>query len=287
MVVILGAVIVFASVLGGFTMAGGNVASLLHLSEFIVIGGAAIGAMVIMAPKSVLIGIFKQMLGTLKGAPYNRKAYQDLLMVLYELFMLGKKGGMIALEEHIQNPEGSEIISKYPDFLKNKDAVAFLCDGLRPVVDGQVKADQLSTLLNVELNKKVEEDHEPVDVLTKVGDAMPGFGIVAAVLGIVITMGAISGPIEEIGHKVGTALVGTFLGIFIAYGFLNPLATNMNFINHSAMDYLKCISASLVGYSGGMAPATAIEIARRGLGHEVRPTSQELEELIKKAKNAS
>ena len=287
MVVITGAIIVFASVLGGFTMAGGNVASLLHLSEFIIIGGAAIGAMVIMAPKSVLVGIFKQALATLKGAPYNRKAYQDLLMVLYELFMLGKKGGMIALEEHIQNPEGSEIISKYPDFLKNKEAVAFLCDGLRPVVDGQVKADQLSTLLNVELNKKVEEDHEPVSVLTKVGDAMPGFGIVAAVLGIVITMGAISGPIEEIGHKVGTALVGTFLGIFIAYGFLNPLATNMDFINHSAMDYLKCISSSLVGYSGGMAPATAIEIARRGLGHEVRPTSQELEELIKKAKNAS
>ena len=266
-------------------MAGGNVASLMHLSEIIVIGGAAFGAMVIMAPKSVLIDLFKQALAALKGIPYNRKSYEDLLTALYELFMHGRKGGMIALEEHVFEPEQSSILSKYPSFMKNKGAVTFLCEGLRPVVDGRVKPDQLKGLFDVELHKKAEESHKAVSVLTKVGDAMPGFGIVAAVLGIVITMSAISGPIEEIGEKVGTALVGTFLGIFVAYGFINPLATNMDFVNNSAVGYFRCIATAVVSFANGMAPSLAIEVARRGLDSDVRPTATELEEMTKRLKS--
>lgn len=284
MIIILGAVIIFGSVLGGFTISGGSVASLIHPSELLVIGGAAFGAMVIMAPKAVLIALFKNALATFKGVPYSQQSYKDLFLAMYELFMVGRKNGMIALEEHVNEPENSSIFTKYPSFANNPLAMGFLCEGLRPVIDGRVKAEQLGSLFDVQLKKMDHEGHEPVDVLTKVGDALPGFGIVAAVLGIVITMGAISGPIEEIGHKVGTALVGTFLGIFMAYGFVNPIAVNMTFLHNSTIDFLKCISSAVVSFTTGMAPAMAIEISRRSVASSLRPTSEEMEELMKSVK---
>lgn len=281
MIVIVGAVIVLGSVLGGFMIAGGHVGSLMHISEFIVIGGAALGAMVIMSPKKVLIDLFKMCLGSLKGSPYGRGAYEDLFKALYELFMLGRRNGMIALEEHVMNPKQSSIFSKYPGFLAQHHAVEFLCSGLRPIVDGKIKPDQLRLLLDTEIESMEDEEHQPVQVLTKVADAMPGFGIVAAVLGIVITMGAIAGPIEEIGHKVAAALVGTFLGIFIAYGFLNPLAMNIEFTNRATMAYLRCIATAVVGFANGMAPIMAVEVARRGLASDVKPPSDSLEAMLK------
>src|SRR5882724_11151225 len=231
MIVIIGALIVLGSVLGGFIMAGGHPAALWHLSEFVVIGGAALGAMVIMSPKKVLVDLFKQILGTLKGSPYNKQAYDELFKALYELFMLGRRSGMVALEEHVMDPGASSIFSKYPTFQKNHHAIDFLCNGLRPIIDGKIKPDQLKLLLEIELGAMEEEEEKPVGVLTKAADAMPGFGIVAAVLGIVITMASIAGPIEQIGEKVAAALVGTFLGIFLSYGFMNPLAVNMEFVN--------------------------------------------------------
>lgn len=284
MIILIGAIIIFASVLGGFTISGGSVASLIHPSELLVIGGAAFGAMVIMAPKAVLIDLFKNALGALKGIPYSQKSYQELFLAMYELFMVGRKNGMIALEEHVNEPESSSIFSKYPSFVGNKEAIDFLCEGLRPVIDGRIKAEQLHSLFEVQLDKMEVEGHEPVDVLTKVGDALPGFGIVAAVLGIVITMGAISGPIEEIGHKVGTALVGTFLGIFMAYGFVNPLAMNMTFLHKSTLDFLRCISSAVVSFTTGMAPAMAIELSRRRVATSLRPNSEELEQMMKSIK---
>src|ERR1043166_1622484 len=244
MIILIGAFIVVASVIGGFVMGGGHIGALMHLSELIVIGGAALGALIIMSPKKVLIDMVKMLVAALKGAPHNREAYQELLKALYELFMLGRRNGMIALEEHVMNPETSSIFQKYPSFLKNHHAVAFLCGGLRPIIDGKIKPDQLKVLMDVEMESMEDEHHAPISVLTKAADAMPGFGIVAAVLGVVITMAAISGPIEEIGHKVGAALVGTFLGIFLSYGFMNPLAVNMEFICSAEMIYTRCIAAS-------------------------------------------
>jgi chemotaxis protein MotA len=281
MIVLVGAAIVLGSVLGGFMIAGGHVGSLLHISEFIVIGGAALGAMVIMSPKKVLIDLMKMCLGSLKGSPYGRGAYEDLFKALYELFMLGRRNGMIALEEHVMNPKQSSIFTKYPGFLAQHHAVEFLCSGLRPIVDGKIKPDQLRLLLDTEIEAMEDEEHQPVQVLTKVADAMPGFGIVAAVLGIVITMGAIAGPIEEIGYKVAAALVGTFLGIFIAYGFLNPLAVNIEFTNRASMSYLRCIATAVVGFANGMAPIMAVEVARRGLASDVKPPSDSLEAMLK------
>ncbi|MEW6156424.1 MAG: flagellar motor stator protein MotA [Verrucomicrobiota bacterium] len=285
MIVIFGAIIVTVSVLGGFVMAGGHIPALLHLSELIIIGGAALGALVVMSPKKVLVDLIKQVLHAFKGAPYDKSAYEDLLKALYELFLLGRRNGMIALEEHVLNPFASSIFTKYPSFIKNKHAVEFLCNGLRPIIDGKIKPDQLKMLMEIEMERMEEEHHAPISVLSKTADAMPGFGIVAAVLGIVITMAAISGPIEEIGHKVAAALVGTFLGILMSYGFLNPLAVNLEFIGAAESSYIRCISASVIGFANGMAPIMAVEVARRGLSSEVKPNSEDFETMLKALNN--
>jgi chemotaxis protein MotA len=252
----------------------------------VIIAGGAMGALIIMSPKKVLIDMVKGMVLCLKGAPHNREAYEDLLKVLYELFLLGRRNGMIALEEHVLEPETSSIFKRYPKFSSNHHAVEFLCGSLRPIIDGKIKPDQLRLLLDVELARLEEEHHAPVSVLTKTGDAMPGFGIVAAVLGIVITMASIAGPVENIGHNVAAALVGTFLGILLAYGFLGPLATNMEFICAAELDYTKCIAACVIGFAGGMAPVTAVELGRRGLSSDMRPSAEELEKMFKALKPA-
>jgi chemotaxis protein MotA len=223
----------------------------------------------------------KQIAMALKGAPHSRASYEDLFKALYELFMLARRNGMIALEEHVTAPDSSSIFNKYPSFGKNHHAVELLCGALRPIIDGKVKPDQLKMLLEIQLESMESEHHKPISVLTKAADAMPGFGIVAAVLGIVVTMGSIAGPIEEIGHHVAAALVGTFLGILISYGFLNPLAVNMEFVGEAEMAYSRCIASSVVGFANGMAPIMAVEMARRGLDSDMRPSADELEKMLK------
>ncbi|HZM03961.1 MAG TPA: flagellar motor stator protein MotA [Candidatus Saccharimonadales bacterium] len=286
MIVILGVIIVLGSVIGGFIMAGGHPIALMHASEFVIIAGAAFGALVLMSPRKVLFDLAKQVAGTLKGSPYNRVTYEELFKALYELFMMGRRSGMVALEEHVMNPATSSIFSKYPSFQRNHHAMDFLCNGLRPIIDGKIKPDQLKLLLEIELDAMEAEHDKPVSVLTKAADAMPGFGIVAAVLGIVITMASIAGPIEQIGEKVAAALVGTFLGIFLSYGFMNPLAVNMEFVNMAQMTYIRCIASSVVGFANGMSPIMAVEVARRGLSSEVKPTSDDLETMLKSLNQA-
>jgi len=281
MIVIVGVIIVLAAVLGGFTLGGGNAGALLHISEFIIIGGAALGALIVMSPKKVLIDIFKGLLQTLKGAPYSRQSYEDLMKALYEMFMLGRREGMIALEEHVNNPKQSGILSKYPSVVGNEHVVEFLVNALRPIVDGRVKPDQLKALLDTELAAKEAEHRAPAGVLAKTADALPGFGIVAAVLGIIVTMSAISGPPEEVGHKVAAALVGTFLGVLLSYGFAHPLASNMEFISVAELSFLRCLASAVVAFANGMAPIVALEIARRGLSSDMRPTSEEMETMLK------
>lgn len=281
MVVIIGAIIVVASTLGGFVMAHGKIAALWQPAELVVICGSAFGALIIMSPVKILKDLVHQMIGSLKGAPYNKQSYEDLLKALYELFLLGRRNGMIALEEHVTNPDASSIFSKYPSFVKNKHAIEFLCSGLRPIIDGKIKPDQLKLLLELELDAAEDEHHKPISVLTKTADAMPGFGIVAAVLGIVVTMASINGPVELIGEHVAAALVGTFLGILISYGFMNPLAVNLEFNGASEMSYFRCMASSIVGFANGLAPIMAVEVARRGLSSDVKPTSEELEAMVK------
>lgn len=284
MIILVGAFIVFASVVGGFVLGGGHLGALWHVNELIIIGGGALGALVIMSPKKVLMDIVRGLGSAFKGAPHDRQAYEDLLRVLYELFLLGRRNGMIALEEHVLDPGQSSILKRYPSFSRNPHAVEFLCGALRPIIDGKIKPDQLRLLLDAEIERMESEHHAPVNVLTKAGDAMPGFGIVAAVLGIVITMASIAGPIEQIGQHVAAALVGTFLGIFIAYGFINPIAMNMEFTSAAELDFTRCIAACVVGFANGMAPVTAVELGRRGLSSELRPSADELEAMFKALK---
>jgi len=284
MIIIIGCIVVVLCVFGGFVMGGGHLLVLVHVNEFLIIVGGAFGALVVMAPRKVIIDIVKGLMVCLKGAPYNRPAYEDLLRVLYELFLLGRRNGMIALEEHVMEPQNSSIFKKYPRFSGNKHAMEFLCGSLRPIIDGKIKPDQLRLLLDAEIDRLETEAAAPVNVLTKTADAMPGFGIVAAVLGIVITMASISGPVEQIGEEVAAALVGTFLGILISYGFLGPLAVNLEFVHEAELDYTRCIAACVVGFASGMAPVTAVELGRRGLSSELRPSEGEMEKMFKALK---
>lgn len=284
MIIIVGILIVVICVFGGFVFGGGHLLVLIHPNELIIIGGGAVGAMIIMSPRKVLIDIFRGLMTCIKGAPHSRAAYEDLFKVLYELFLIGRRNGMIALEEHVLDPANSSIFKKYPLFSNNEEAVEFLCGSLRPIIDGKIKPDQLRLLLDTEIGQLEIESHAPISVLAKTADSMPGFGIVAAVLGIIITMASISGPVEEIGIEVAAALVGTFLGILLAYGFLNPLATNLEFITEAELEYIRCIAACVTGFAGGMAPVTAVELGRRGLSSQLRPTADEMEEMFKSIK---
>jgi chemotaxis protein MotA len=281
MIILIGAIVVFASILGGFTLGGGNVGALMHGTEVIVICGSALGATIIMSPGKVLKDLLVCIVQAFKGQQFSRRHYEELLKALFEIFIVGRRNGLIAMEDHLTNPQSSNIFSKYPSFLQNKNAVTFLSGALRPIIDGGVKPSQLKTLLDVELNGMEEEQHKPASVLAKIGDSLPGFGIVAAVLGIVITMGSISGPIELIGKHVASALVGTFLGILLAYGFVNPLAVKLEFNSAATLAYVNCISVAVVAFANAMPPIMALEMARRGLAEEVRPSSDELEEMLR------
>src|SRR6185369_14394629 len=242
MVVIAGCIVVTACVLGGFTLSGGHIGALIHPAELLTIGGAALGAMFVMAPVKVLKDLLSGVIQALKGSPFSKPAYMQLFQSMYEFFRLARREGLLALEPHLSDPHHSTILQKYPLIHHNHHIVEFICGAIAPVMDGSVTPQQLPGLLDSELKTMSEEHHAPIAVLSKTADALPGFGIVAAVLGIVITMGAIDGPVEEIGHKVGAALVGTFLGILLSYGFFAPMVVNMEFLGHAELAYFRTIA---------------------------------------------
>lgn len=281
MIVIVGCLIVTGAVLGGFTMAGGQVGALIHPSEIVTIGGASMGALIIMSSKKTLVDLMKGILQAIKGSPFNKQMYQELFKVSYDLLRTARRDGLIALEPHVNNPHDSAIISRYPRIAANHHAIEFLCGGLSPFVEGLAKPAQMPALLEAELKVIEEEHHAPLNVLMKTADALPGFGIVAAVLGIVITMGAIDGPVDEIGHKVGAALVGTFLGILASYGFFAPLAGRMEYLGTVEMAFFRTITAIILASVNDVPPKVAIEQARRGTGTDVRLTRAELDQLFK------
>ena len=281
MVVILGCLCVTSCVLGGFMMAGGHLESLVHPSEFGTIGGASLGALIVMSPMSVLKGLVRGLIQTLKGAPYNKKSYEETFSALYELFRIARRDGLLSLEGHIADPHKSSVFAKYPKLTADHHATDFIKGAFGPVIDGSVRPEDVGSLMEIEIGAMESEHHHPVDALSKTADGLPGFGIVAAVLGIVVTMGHIDGPPAEIGHKVGAALVGTFLGILASYGFFGPLAAKMASIGHSESAYFRTIACVLQGFFNGMQPKMAIETGRRGLESDVRPTVVEIEKLFK------
>ena len=281
MLIFIGAFIVLASTLGGFVMAGGHPLVLLQYSEFVVIFGVGAGILVIASPGHVLKDVVHNVKTAVTDKSATEKDFVDLLKLLYEVFMVGRRNGLIALEEHIMEPKKSAIFKRYPSVLNHHERLEFLCNGLKPVIDGKIKPDQLEDLMIAELEAKSTEAEHPVHVLNLVGDSLPGVGIVAAVLGIINTMASINEGPEKVGEHVAAALTGTLLGIFAAYGFVNPLANRVKFNNAADEQFLKCIMQAVAGFAKGLAPLTAVEVARRSLSSDVQPAAGALEVALK------
>ncbi len=281
MFVLIGFVVVFGAVFGGFIMHGGKIAALIQISEFIIIGGAGIGALIAANPPSVLSAIIKSVLGLLKGSPYKKEVFLELLSALFALFTLARKEGLLALEQHVERPHESSLFAQYPFLASNHHALEFLCDTMKVILTGAISPFDLADLTETDLEKHHEEVTRPAHALSKIGDAMPGFGIVAAVLGVVITMGYLDQGPETIGKKVAAALVGTFLGVLLAYGVFQPLASAIENNAHPEHQYLQCIRQALIAFARGDAPITCIEFARRSIEPSLRPSFQEMEEAVK------
>ncbi len=281
MFIIIGSLIVLGSAIAAFLMAGGSLILLWHPAEIIAIGGITLGVAIISAPKDVLIHTIHACIGSLKGSGPSKDDYLDLMKVMYELFMLGRRNGLLALDEHVSSPESSSIFSNYPKFVGDKDKVAFLCSALRPIIDGKIKPDQLEPLLKAEIDAKKHAAHGPINVLHLLGDSLPGIGIVAAVMGIILTMSYLNEGPMVIGEKISAALSGTFLGIFAAYGFINPLCNVIEFGNEAEETYYICMSRSIGAFARGLAPIMAVELARRSLESSMVPSADDLENILK------
>jgi chemotaxis protein MotA len=247
----------------------------------VTIGGASLGALIVMSPKKVLVDLFKGIVQTIKGSPFNKAMYADLFRLMYDLLRTARREGLLGLEVHVSHPHDSTIFNKYPRIAKNHHVTDFICSGLTPLVEGTARKEQLPALFAQDLKVIEEEHHLPLTALQKTADALPGFGIVAAVLGIVVTMGHIDGPVEEVGHHVGAALVGTFLGILASYGFVAPLGGRMELLGVAEAGFFQTIATIIIGFANELPPKVAIDQARRGVGTEVRPTREELEEMFK------
>jgi chemotaxis protein MotA len=282
MFIVLGLVVVIGSILFGYSMHHGQIAVLMQWSEFVIIFGAGTGAFLMANPMSVVMGAVKSGLGLLKSNPFTEKAYSELLQVLYEIFQKARKDGLVGLESHIEDPEKSDIFKKYPMFSANHHAVSFLADTLKGLLTGAVEDHHLSEILELDLDKQHEEAMAVPAAVSNISDAMPGFGIVAAVLGVVITMGSIGGTATEIGEKVAGALVGTFLGILLAYGVIGPIAKAMEARIKAEHDYMCCIRTALLSFARGDSPMTCVEFARRNIEPVERPSFAELEALTRR-----
>lgn len=280
MVVIGGALLVIVAVLVGFSMAGGKVSALIHLSEFVTIGGACLGALIMMSPKKVLMDLVRGILQTLKGSAFGKATCVEMFKLLYALTRLTRAEGVLALDQHISDPKNSTLFKQFPKIGNNHHIMEFLCDALSLIVDGQAESEKLAGWLEEEIKVVEREHHAASGALNKVADSLPGFGIVAAVLGIVVTMQAIGGPVDQIGYKVGAALVGTFLGILMAYGFFAPLAGRMEALGEQESIFLRAIATGVVAINEGANPREVVTRARRVVGTDCRPTQGELKQMF-------
>jgi len=281
MKLIVGIIIVLGCVMGGFILSSGNPLALWQPYELLVIGGAALGAFVISNPGKIIKTAFGSVGALLKGSKYNKTLYLDLLGLMFDLFSKARKEGLMALEGDIEEPKDSVIFKKYPKILSDHHVMDFIADYLRLMVGGNMNPFELENLMDIELETHHHESGAAHTALTKVADGLPGFGIVAAVLGIVITMASIGGPPEQIGHHVGAALVGTFLGILLAYGFIGPMATMLEHIAADESKFFETIKVCLMANLNGYAPQIAVEFGRKTIFASVRPGFIELENHIK------
>lgn len=283
MFTIIGIVLGLILIVAGYMMHGGNIAVLIQPSEFIVIGGAAAGILIASNGMKGATAAIKACLGVLKPDPYTKEAYVDALKMMYALFNVARKEGLLGLEKHVEAPEQSEIVSKYPTFLANHHATNFFCDTMKVVLTGAVGPHDLSEMMELDLEIAHKEAKAPADAIQSLGDAMPAVGIVAAVLGVIITMGKIGGDAAIIGKSVAAALVGTFLGILLAYCVFFPIAKALEKRIASEEQYMNCLRFALFSFARGESPITCVEFARRNIEPSVRPGFQEMEKAVKEA----
>ena len=281
---LIGLLIVALAVLGGFAMTGGRMHVLMQPSELLLIGGACVGTLVVGAVGNVRGQLLAVIWKAFRSDVPTREEYLELLKLLYELFTFMRRNGAVALDEHVANVHKSSIFQKYPSFLRNERAVEFLTDALKQIVNGTATADELDFMLEAELDTHHEERTIPIGLLKTAGDALPGLGIVAAVLGIVTTMGHLDASPEEIGQNVAAALVGTFLGILLSYGLVQPLVTNAELQEVIGGRYLRCIKEGFIASMRGAAPIVAIEFARKAIYAADRPSMDATEDACKVVK---
>jgi len=284
--VIVGYVVVLASVFGGFAMAGGHLAALFQPLELLMIGGGAIGAFFVGNNGKAVKATMKALPSVFKGSKYTRALYMDLMALLYELLTKIRKEGLMSIESDVDNPESSPLFSKYPSILADHHVIEFLTDYLRLMVSGSMNAFEIENLMDNEIETHHHEGEVPAHVIAKLGDGMPAFGIVAAVMGVVHTMESVGLPPAELGILIAHALVGTFLGILLAYGFVGPLASLLEQKLHESSKMLQCVKVTLLASLNGYAPALAVEFGRKVLFSTERPSFRELEEHVKGAAKA-
>src|SRR5271163_775634 len=284
---IIGIVVVFGCILAGYLMEHGPLKVLVQPAELIIIGGAALGTVLISNPLHTMKQMVSGLLGAFGSSKYGTQRYVDCLKMMYELLQKARKEGLVALETDIEDPEKSPLFRKYEAFVKDHHALDFVCDTMRMAVSGGVEVFDLDQMLEADMEVHHHEASEPVSALSTMADSLPGLGIVAAVLGVVITMGALGGPPEEIGKKVAAALVGTFLGILLCYGLVGPLAARMGKMAEDEQAFLLVLRVTMISFLKGVAPIMAVEIGRRMVPGHVRPSFAAVEGACRGAKDAS
>jgi chemotaxis protein MotA len=287
MYAIIGILVVFGAVVGGFLMEKGNLTILLQPAELLIIAGAAAGTVLVANPMRVLKAIVSGLMGVMKGSRFTKKRYLDTLKMMYEFLNKVRKEGLLCVEMDVEKPKESAIFKKYPEFLSDHHALDFLCDTLRTAITGGVEPFDMDQMMELDMEVHHNNAVQPIDALTTVADSLPGLGIVAAVLGVVITMGSLGGPPEEIGKHVAAALVGTFLGILLCYGVVGPLGSNMRKTADEENEYLHVLRVLLLSFLKGSAPMIAIEMARRAIPGYVRPSFDEMEKSCKNRPEAA
>jgi len=281
MFAIIGIVVVFGAIVAGYLMEKGNLLVLLQPAELIIIGGAALGTLLVANPLHIIKAMLGGVVGVLKPSPFGKKRYLETLKMMFEFLNKVRREGLLSVENDVEKAGESAIFKKYPEFLKDHHVTDFVCDTLRMAVTGGVEPFDMDQMMERDMEVHHHGAAAPIASLSTVADALPGLGIVAAVLGVVITMGSIGGPPEEVGHKVAAALVGTFLGILLCYGLVGPLAANMTKGADEHNEYLQVLRVLLLSFLKGNAPMIAIEMARRAIPAHVRPSFDEMEKACK------
>jgi chemotaxis protein MotA len=281
MFAIIGILVVVGAVVGGYLLEHGHLRVLMQPAELLIIGGAALGTLLIGNPLRILKKIAGALAGILGGSKFTQARYIDSLKMMFDLLSKARKEGMVALEADIEEPEKSAIISKYPVFVKDHHARDFVCDTLRMAISGGVAPFDVDQMMELDMEVHHQESADTIGALTTMAESLPGLGIVAAVLGVVITMGALGGPPEQIGEHVAAALVGTFLGVLMCYGFVAPLASNMTKLAEEERSYYHVLRVVIVAFMKGSPPIMAVETARRAVPTHVRPTFAQVEAACK------